>query len=347
MSDTATQARPQAEIITRDKIMEYLDSFGLLNSLSQQEASQFVEIAQAFNLNPFKREIYCIPYGQGDRRKLSIITGYETYLKRAERLGMLRGWKAWTEGSFKVETKKVTLEGRNGPYTKEKRLPVGDLVAKVSIHREGWDQPFEHEVYLDEYAQDNEMWANKPRTMLKKVAIAQAFRMAFPDEMGGMPYTSDELPPERSEPKPAPEQETRREPAAPPAEAPELDEIKALVKELNLDKDMKERLWNVYQGKLPDILAKLKKMKAERDAPPSQEEKAQAVEVEAKPQEAQENAENDEITVARATVEDFINYIPAPDQGPCRKKLDELKTLDEIDSYRLELVDRYGDLGLF
>jgi hypothetical protein len=30
--------------------------------------------------------------------------------------------------------------------------------------------------------------------MTKKVAISQAFRLCFSDELGGMPYTSDELP---------------------------------------------------------------------------------------------------------------------------------------------------------
>lgn len=29
--------------------------------------------------------------------------------------------------------------------------------------------------------------------MTKKVAIAQAFRLAFPDELGGMPYTQEEM----------------------------------------------------------------------------------------------------------------------------------------------------------
>ena len=29
--------------------------------------------------------------------------------------------------------------------------------------------------------------------MIKKVAIAQGFRLAFPDELAGMPYTADEI----------------------------------------------------------------------------------------------------------------------------------------------------------
>ena len=39
----------------------------------------------------------------------------------------------------------------------------------------------------------NKFWASKPITMIKKVAISQAFRLAFPDEFDGLPYTSDEV----------------------------------------------------------------------------------------------------------------------------------------------------------
>lgn len=32
-----------------------------------------------------------------------------------------------------------------------------------------------------------------PKFMLRKVAIAQGFRLCFPDELGEMPYTADEI----------------------------------------------------------------------------------------------------------------------------------------------------------
>jgi phage recombination protein Bet len=218
-----------AEAIDGKKIREYLEAFGLSNGMSDREVKQFAEVAQAFQLNPFKREIYCIPYGTGDRRRLSIITGYEVYLKRAERLGTLGGWKAWTEGEYKVMTEVKELPGKGGgTYKKTVRLPRGNMRAIVEIHRKDWTQAFTHEVYLDEYAQENEMWADKPRTMLKKVAIAQAFRLCFPDEMGGMPYTKDELPDEMTnvtEPT-APVQESKvlaAEAAQEPVLAPKKD----------------------------------------------------------------------------------------------------------------------------
>lgn len=203
MSDNAVMERPThavAELIDSKKIKEYLDAFGLGNNLTEQEVKQFTEIAQAFNLNPFKREIYCIPYGEGEKRKLSVITGYEVYLKRAERIGKLKGWKAWTEGTVEFKTKSKTVRykdkktGADRSFEKEYRAAEGDLRAIVEIYRSDWDHPFTHEVHLDEYYQDNEMWGSKPRTMLKKVVTAQGFRLAFPDEFGGMPYTSEELP---------------------------------------------------------------------------------------------------------------------------------------------------------
>ena len=37
-------------------------------------------------------------------------------------------------------------------------------------------------------------WSKHPRLMPKKVCISQAFRLAFPDELGGLPYDAAELP---------------------------------------------------------------------------------------------------------------------------------------------------------
>lgn len=154
----------------KEKALEYLSSMGL--KLPEKHKAQFIELASAFGLNPFKREIYAVGYGDN----YNIITGYEVYLKRAERIGKLNGWSATVEGS-----------GEN-------------LSATVTIYRKDWSMPFSHTVYYREVVQKtkdgkpNSVWAKMPSFMLRKVAIAQGFRLCFPDEMGGMPYTSDELP---------------------------------------------------------------------------------------------------------------------------------------------------------
>lgn len=142
---------------------EYLALVG--QRVPRELAVQFLQICQAFKLNPFKREIYLIPYGN----QANIIVGYEVYLKRAERSGKLAGWKVWIE--------------KDGD----------EIKACIRIKRKDWDEPFEHEVYLREYKRDTQIWREKPYTMLKKVAIAQGFRLAFPEELGGIPYTQDEV----------------------------------------------------------------------------------------------------------------------------------------------------------
>lgn len=157
-----------------ERVKTYLRSMNLASNLTQAEVTQFIEIAQGFGLNPFKREIYASKYGNN----FSVIVGYETYIKRAERSGRLAGWNVTTEG----------------------KLDDGSLRAIITIHRNDFTHPFIHEVFYSEYVQrtkegrPTKFWADKPYTMIKKVAMAQGFRLCFSDELGGMPYTADELP---------------------------------------------------------------------------------------------------------------------------------------------------------
>lgn len=156
-----------------EKLQSWLQATGNQVKLSEKEALQFLEIATAFNLNPFKREIYVSKYGN----QFALIVGYEVYIKRAERSGRLAGWKVQTEGS----------------------ITNNDLKAVITIHRNDFREPFEHEVFYSEYVQrkssgePNTFWKNKPLTMIKKVAIAQGFRLCFSEELGGIPYTADEM----------------------------------------------------------------------------------------------------------------------------------------------------------
>ena len=168
--------------VSEKVLIEYLDVMGIAPKLDEKEKNQFLSIAKSFGLNPFKREIFCTVYGEGQYKQLSIITGYEVYIKRAERSGQLDGWNAITSGS--VATK--------------------DLKAIVTIYRKDRQHPFVWEVFYDECVQTKRdgtptaFW-KKANFMTKKVGISQAFRLCFSDELGGMPYTSDEIPEEKTE----------------------------------------------------------------------------------------------------------------------------------------------------
>lgn len=160
------------DVISRELIIDYLKTFEISAKLSQNEIEQFIGICIMSKLNPFKREIYCIPYGEGEKRKLSIVTGYEVYIKRANRVTLLDGWEVTTTGTLKEN----------------------NLTAHITINRKDWSKPFKHSVEFNEYNQGWNLWKSKPKTMIKKVVIAQGFRLCFPLEYENMPYTEDELP---------------------------------------------------------------------------------------------------------------------------------------------------------
>ncbi len=202
---------PPTTEVQKQTLLDYLTAFGLASQLSQEEKLQFIEVAQAFRLNPFKREIHVAIYGEGEYRRMSIVVGYQVYLDRAERAGQLDGWRAWVEGQGE------------------------DMKALVEIHRKDWHSPFVHEVYWKEAVQRKRdgtppsFWTKMPRFQLKKVAISQGFRLAFPSELGGMPYDPAELPDAESAMSattfeaPAPEfiAKPERQVTTPPMAAPE------------------------------------------------------------------------------------------------------------------------------
>jgi hypothetical protein len=130
---------------------------------TDKELFMFMGIAKSYGLNPLKREIHFVKYGSAPA---SIIVGYEIYLKRAERTGKLDGWKCWIEGDKAV----------------------------IEIKRKDQSIPIKWEVDRKEFDKQQSTWKAMPNFMLKKVAIAQGFRLAFPDELGGLPYLAEELP---------------------------------------------------------------------------------------------------------------------------------------------------------
>lgn len=177
--------------ITDTEIIKYLDVMGLAKLLTDNEKAAFIQIAKLYQLNPFKREIYAVKYKEGET--MSIVTGYEVYLKRAERQGPFDGcgepiFEYNADGSLKSCT--VTVHRKDRKFPTIKKVFYSEYVQMVD--EKIWDDSKKQMIKTGRKI-PNKFW-QKGHTMLEKVAIAQAFRAAFPDEMGGMPYTSDELP---------------------------------------------------------------------------------------------------------------------------------------------------------
>lgn len=170
MSETTTAVATKSkdgikQIDFKKKASEYLTAMGM--TLPDKYKTMFLELAQAYGLNPFKREIYAVGYGNN----FNVITGYEVYLKRAERTGVFDGYETSWQDDANGNIRSCTC----------------------TVYRKDRNHPTKQTVFFSEYVQNTQIWKSKPHTMIEKVAIAQAFRKAFPDELGGMPYTAEEV----------------------------------------------------------------------------------------------------------------------------------------------------------
>jgi len=154
------EALPQVELNVED-VKKYI-----CPGATDKELFLFMNIAKSYGLNPFKREIHFVKYGQNQGQT---IVGYESFIKRAERTGKLDGWE--------VELGKDEL---------------GDK-AIITIYRKDRKNPFKWTVYRTEFDSQQVNWKKMPLFMLRKVAISQGFRLAFPEELGGMPYIPEEI----------------------------------------------------------------------------------------------------------------------------------------------------------
>jgi len=183
----------QANIDYEKKAMEYLDTMGMSKQLNDSQKKLFIELASAYQLNPFKREIYPIVYkNKSGVNEISLVTGYEVYIQRANQSGLLDGWSWDTEGEIVFKTDlRTSKEGRNY-QTKAIDRDKSTLKATVTIHRKDWKHPFMHSISIDEFSGESGIWLQSPKFMLKKTCASQAFRLCFSKELSGIPYTSEE-----------------------------------------------------------------------------------------------------------------------------------------------------------
>ena len=187
---------PALSGITEQTVRDYLFSSG--TKLTSAQQNMFLQLAVRCQLDPFKREIYAVAYGS----EFSVICGYQTYIQRAEGTGLLDGWHA-----EEIHDDKGTLIG-----------------ARVTIHRKDWKNPFIWDIALAEFDKNTANWKRMKGFMAKKVAIAQSFRLAFPEATGGLPYTAEEIETSKDAgPRPGKTlrevfDEEQQAPAPPPAE---------------------------------------------------------------------------------------------------------------------------------
>ena len=160
-------------------------------AVTDAELVQFISLCRANLLNPFIGDAYMVKYGS---EPASMIISKAAFMKRGENSKDYAGYQA---GVIILREGKILME--EGSFY----LPGDTLVGGwAKVYRKDREHPVTARVRLQEYNSGKSTWAKMPGTMIRKVAIAQAFREAFPMAVEGM-YIPEEMPDEQSaEPMP-------------------------------------------------------------------------------------------------------------------------------------------------
>jgi phage recombination protein Bet len=172
--------------ITESMVRSYL-----CPQASRGEIFMFLQLCQAQNLNPFIGEAYLIKYGSD----VQMVVGKETFMKRAENNTAFQGFEAGIIVG-KVSDKEFSVEHREGAFY----IPSHEklLGGWAEVKRKDREKPIKIEIPLQEYQKRNKegrvikQWAVMPATMIRKVALVQALREAFPNSLGGC-YIAEEV----------------------------------------------------------------------------------------------------------------------------------------------------------
>lgn len=159
-------------------------------NVSDQEVAMFLRTCQAKKLDPLENgEVYLIKYD--DKAPAQLVVGCHAYIRRADHFPDYRGFSAGItvvrgEGTEPIQKEgacvyKVLKEQLIGGWCRVRRARADGVVDETFV-----------EVSMDEYSTGKSNWSAKPATMIRKVAISQAFRAAFPNEYEGM-YTAEEM----------------------------------------------------------------------------------------------------------------------------------------------------------
>lgn len=183
--------------LSLNTVRNYLVS-GDKDRVTTQEIVMFINLCKFTGLNPWLKEAYCIKYGN---EPATLVVGKEAFFKRAE-----------TDENYDGMDAGIVVCDKDGEFIYRKgtlKLPEETLIGGwAEVYRKDRGHSFRIEVSFEEYTgrkKDgslNSQWSKKPATMIRKVAVVQALREAFPRTFEGM-YVAEEQGTEEPEYTPA------------------------------------------------------------------------------------------------------------------------------------------------
>lgn len=149
-------------------------------NVTDQEVVMFINLCKYQKLNPFLNEAYLIKYGNSPAQ---IVVSKEAFMKRAENHPSYEGFQAGViverdgelvevEGAVKLETDKL-VGGWCKVYRSDRKVPITTRIS------------------FEEFSKNQATWKTMPLNMIRKSAIVNGLREAFPETLGAM-YTEDD-----------------------------------------------------------------------------------------------------------------------------------------------------------
>lgn len=150
------------------------------DNVSDQEVVNFMMMSKYNKLNPFLKEVYLIKF---KGKPAQMVVSKEAFMKRASSNENYDGFEAGIVverkgeivdliGTIKLSSDKL-IGGWAKAYRKDQSHPV---VSRISI---------------SEFSKGQSTWNSMPATMIRKTALVNALREAFPQNLGAM-YTEEE-----------------------------------------------------------------------------------------------------------------------------------------------------------
>ncbi|EPW2644066.1 phage recombination protein Bet [Listeria monocytogenes] len=153
--------------------------------VTDQEIIMFLQLCKYQKLNPFLNEAYLVKFKntKGPDKPAQIIVSKEAFMKRAETHEQYDGFEAGViverggeiielEGAVSLATDKL-LGGWAKVFRKDRNRPVSVRISEKEFNKR------------------QSTWNTMPLTMMRKTAVVNAMREAFPDNLGAM-YTEEE-----------------------------------------------------------------------------------------------------------------------------------------------------------
>lgn len=162
--------------------------------VTDQDIILFLNLCKFSKLNPFLKECYLIKYKSKNPqiapKPATMVVSKEAFMKRAD-----------SNKEYEGKEDGVFVLNRNGDLVKREGslvLPNETLVGGYcTVFRKGFKPTYVSVSYNEYVGKDgfgkvNSMWNSKSATMIRKVAVCQALREAFPQTYAGL-YSEEEI----------------------------------------------------------------------------------------------------------------------------------------------------------